>query len=136
LRSFTFSVAAASALFIGIAIASQSYNPPPPPNLPPSLSEELVATGKDLFERNVFVSGHLEIHNYLGNQPCGACHDRTTPLNPASLAGNFKNLKNKINDEITVRMKGSPLPLEDPAMESLVQYMTSKYRLTEYKLFK
>jgi hypothetical protein len=96
----------------------------------------LVATGKALFERNVLVADQLEIANYLGNQPCSACHDQKNKLQPSSLARNFKNLKSKINDEIVLRMKGTPLPLEDPAMEGLVQYMIYKYNLTDYKLLK
>lgn len=125
-----------TALSAGIALASQSYNPPPPPKLPMTLSEKMVATGKDLFERNVLVTDQIEIHNYLGNQPCGACHDQKTPLHPSSLAKNFRNLKPKINEEIVQRMKGTPLPLEDPAMEGLVQYMIFKYKLSEHKLLK
>ncbi|MFH1262543.1 MAG: hypothetical protein V1495_03735 [Pseudomonadota bacterium] len=126
----------AAAITAGVAYASQSYNPPPPPKLPLTLSEKLVATGKELFERNTLVVDRLEIHNFLGNQPCSACHDQKTPLKPSSLAANFKNLKAKINDEITQRMGGTPLPLEDPAMEGLVQYMIYKYKLSEYKLLK
>jgi hypothetical protein len=124
------------ALAVGGAVASQLYNPPPPPKLPPTLSESAVATGRELFERNVMVVDRLEIHNFLGNQPCSACHDQKTPLKPSSLAKNFKNLRTKINEEIVQRMNGTALPLEDPAMEGLVQYLTLKYKLTDYKLFK
>ena len=126
----------AVAITVAAAWASQLYNPPPPLKLPLSLSEKAVATGEALFEKNILKIDQLEIHNYLGNQPCSACHDKPTKLKPSSLASHFKDLKTKANDEIVTRMKGTPLPLEDPAMEGLVQYMIYKYHLTEYKLLK
>jgi hypothetical protein len=123
-------------LTCSVVWASQTYVPPPPPKLPTALSKETVALGKALFERNVFVSGKVEIHNYLGTRSCGSCHDKKTPLEPKSLARKFGTLRDKINSEITTRMGGQELPPEDPALEALVQYIVKQYRLQEIKVSK
>ena len=117
-------------------IASQTYVPPPPPTLPAVLSPEAVKIGERLFLENVLASGKLEIHNYLGAHRCGSCHDEKTPLQPDSLAQNFSKLRDKINEEIVNKGRGTPLPLQDPAMESLVQYIVQRYKLYDHKLLK
>ncbi len=130
--------------FIGIAVlgmatwtfASQTYVPPPPPKLPAMLSKEKVRAGKRLFMENVWETGNLEIYNYLGKRPCKACHDTPHKLDPQKLANHFKNLKEDINSDIEHRMEGTPLPLESPAMESLVQYLVDRYDLYKHKLSK
>ena len=123
-------------LALGIGVASQTYVAPPPPNLPAVLSQKMIDQGKLLFEKNVLVSGRMDIYNFLGAEPCSACHDSPTPLKPESLAADFAELKGKINNEIVVRNRGSALPLQDPAMEALVQYLIFRYQLYDYKLSK
>ncbi len=115
-------------------IASQSYSPPPPPNLPATLSPAQVAIGEALFERSVYVEGKVETYNYLGPIPCSACHDKARALKGESLAKKYGDLPLKINDEILKKSGGDPLPLRDPKMEALVQYLTKKYELYQYKL--
>ena len=120
-----------------ILLAQQSYVPPPPPHLPEEVvSKESAALGKELFERNVFISGKVEIYNYLGKRPCLSCHDEERPLKPQWLAENFKELRTKINTEITQKSGGIELPLEDPAMEAMVHYLVDQYDLHNYKLLK
>ena len=41
-----------------------------------------------------------------------------------------------INREITQRIQGRELPLENPEMDALVQYIVYKYELSGYKLSK
>ncbi len=123
-------------LSLNLAFATQSYVPPPPPKLPPTLSKEMIDKGKDLFERNVWVEGRLEIYNYLGTKSCSSCHDQITALQASSLAQNFGTLKNKINEEITQKGQGTALSLDDPALEALVQYLADRYQLKDYKLKK
>ena len=119
-----------------VSFASQTYVPPPPPKLPELLSKEMVEKGKHLFEENYWIDGKLEVHNILGRESCGSCHDQKEALKPASLAKNFKSLRKKINEEIQTRSQGEPLPIQSPMMEALVQYMVDKYKLQEFKLSK
>ena len=94
----------------------------------------MVQKGKDLFERNIWIEEKLEIHNYLGKYPCGSCHDQKTKLQPEQLAKKYGELRSIINREIQKNSGGTPLPLKDPAMDALIQYMTQNYRLSEYKI--
>jgi len=121
---------------VGTVIAGQTYVAPPPPKLPAVISRERVGQGKNLFERNVWTSGKVEIHNYLGARACGSCHDQPTPLSPDSLAKNFAEIRQKINSEIVARNGGKELPPQDPALEALVQYIVDHYRLYDHKLLK
>ena len=112
----------------------QSYAPTPPPPLPKVLSETAIKQGEALFEKNYWPIDQIEIHNYLGATRCSTCHDQQTPLKGESLAKNYGTLREKINDEITKRCGGTPLPLKDPAMDAIVQYLTRKYRLQDFKI--
>jgi cytochrome c len=119
-----------------ILLAWQTYVPPPPPLLPEALSEKVVEQGKNLFERNVFLEEDIEIYNYLGSASCASCHDQPNRLNPKKLAQGFKDIRDRINREITEKMRGKELPPKDPAMEALVQYLVQRYKLQHYKLSK
>lgn len=123
-------------LFVAMIATAQAKKSTKPRKIPASLSGKMVRTGEALFERNIWKIDQIEIHNFLGKKSCSSCHDGEVKLTSVSLAKNFKRLKPTINKMIVTEMKGKPLPLEDPAMESLVQYIIYKYRLTEYKLYK
>ncbi len=97
-------------------------------------SEKMVDMGKDLFEKNLLRNGQVEIHNYLGAKPCAACHDTPTPLKPDHLAPQFREIRTLINTEIVKRCGGTELSPQDPALESLVQYIVHRYKLYDFKL--